>query len=76
VKEVGKYAYQLKLPLTMDIHPMFHISLLEPVHNDPLPGQVTPAPEPIIVEGEPEYEVEEVLDSCRFRRQLQYLIKW
>jgi hypothetical protein len=28
------------------------------------------------VEGEPEYEVEEVLDSWMFRRQLQYLIKW
>jgi hypothetical protein len=76
VKEVGKYAYQLELPPTMDTHPMFHVSLLEPVRNDPLPGQGMPAPEPIIVEGEPEYEVEEVLDSHTFRRQLQYLIKW
>jgi hypothetical protein len=28
------------------------------------------------VEGELEYEVEEVLDSRIFRHQLQYLIKW
>jgi hypothetical protein len=53
VKEVGKYAYQLELPPTMDTHPVFHVSLLEPVRNDCLPGQVIPAPEPIIVEGEP-----------------------
>jgi hypothetical protein len=59
----------------MDIHPVFHVSLLDPVHQDPLPGQVIPAPEPVIVEGEPEYEVEEVLDSRIFRHQLQYLIK-
>jgi hypothetical protein len=73
---VGKYTYQLELPSTMDVHPVFHVSLLEPVYNDPLPGQLPPPPEPIIVEGEPEYEVEDILDSRIFRRQLQYLIKW
>jgi hypothetical protein len=60
----------------MDIHPIFHVSLLEPVHNDPLLGQVISAPEPIIVKGKPEYEVQEVLDSHLFRHQVQYLIKW
>jgi hypothetical protein len=60
----------------MDIHLVFHVSLLDPVHQDPLPGQVIPAPEPVIVEGEPEYEVQEVLTSRIFRCQLQYLIKW
>jgi hypothetical protein len=75
VKEVSIYAYQLELPPTMDIYPIFQVLLLEPVHNDPLPGQVTPAPEPVIVKGKPEYEVKEVLDSHTFRHQLQYLIK-
>jgi hypothetical protein len=60
----------------MDIYTIFYVSLLEPVPNDPLPGQVTPVPGPIIVEGEPEYNVEEILNSHIFRRQLQYLIKW
>jgi hypothetical protein len=50
----------------MDIHCIFHILLLEPVHNDPLPGQVTPTAEPVIVEGEPEYELEDILDSHIF----------
>jgi hypothetical protein len=70
VKEVGKYAYQLELPPAMDIHPIFHVLLLEPVRNDPLPHQVTHAPGPIIVDGEPQYEVEEVLDSRTFRGKL------
>jgi transposase InsO family protein len=30
IKEVRKYAYQLDLPATMDIHLVFHVSLLEP----------------------------------------------
>jgi hypothetical protein len=76
IKEVGKYAYQLDLPATMDVHPVFHVSLLEPTRWDPLSGQYLPPPEPVIVDGESQYEVEEVVDSRVFRRQLQYLIKW
>jgi hypothetical protein len=59
----------------MDIYLVFHVSLLDPVCQDPLPGKVIPAPELVIVEGELEYKVEEVLDSQIFRCQLQYLIK-
>jgi hypothetical protein len=75
IKEVGKYTYQLDLPATMDVHPVFHISLLRPTQGDQLPGQHLPLPEPIVVDGESEYEVEEVVDSRIFRWQLQYLIK-
>jgi hypothetical protein len=60
----------------MNIHPVFHVSLLEPVRGDPMPGQRLPPPEPVIIDQEPEYEVEDVVDSRIFRRQLQYLIKW
>jgi hypothetical protein len=76
IKEVGKYAYELNLPAMMDVHPVFHVSLLEPVRDDPFPGQAATPPSPIIIEGEPEYEVKEVLDSRMLRHQLQYLIKW
>jgi hypothetical protein len=76
IKEVGKYAYQLDLPTTMDIHPVFHVSLLEPTRGDPMPGQQIPLPEPVIIDREPEYEVEDVVDSYIFHRRLQYLIKW
>jgi len=37
---------------------------------------VTPPPLPVIVKGEEEWEVEEILDSRRIRGQLQYLVKW
>jgi hypothetical protein len=76
IKEVGKYAYELELPPTMDVHPVLHVSLLEPIRGDPVPGQRLPPPEPIIIDREPEYEVEDIVDSHIFRCRLQYLIKW
>lgn len=60
----------------MMIHPIFHFSLLEPVPNDPLPGQAIPPPPLIEVEGQEEWEVVEVLDSRHYRRRIQSLVKW
>jgi len=31
---------------------------------------------PELIEGQPEWEVEEILNSRQYRRKLQYLIKW
>jgi hypothetical protein len=60
----------------VDVHPVFHISLLKPTRGNSLPGQYLPPPEPIVVDSKSEYEVEEVVDSHVFWQQLQYLIKW
>ena len=44
---------------------------------DPIPGrQSHPPPDPVLVDGEEEYEVEAVINSCMFRGRLQYLIHW
>ena len=48
---VGLHAYLLELLTTIKIHPVFHISLLEPYNSDPLPGQVQAKnPPPIVVD--------------------------
>jgi len=60
----------------MKIHPVFHISLLEPASTDPLPGQTYAPPPPIIVDEEPEWEVDEIVDSRFVGRTLQYLARW
>ena len=60
----------------MKIHPVFHVSLLTPVPRDPHPGHIPPAPPAVLVDGEEEYEVEEILDSKLVRKRLKYLVQW
>ena len=60
----------------MKIHNVFHVSLLEKYTPNTIPGRIQAPPPPVIVDGEPEYEVEEILDSRYFCRQLQYLVSW
>lgn len=50
--------------------------MLDPVAEDPLPGQVVTLPPPVEVEGDQEYQVEWVEDSHVYRNQLQYLVRW
>jgi len=71
-------AYRLKLPHWMkQLHLVFNIVKLTPALDDPIPGRkLTDHPLPIIIDGEPEWEVEEILDSCWHRRRFQYLVKW
>jgi hypothetical protein len=71
-------AYKLDLPSGVRIHPVFHISLLEPAQprNEPILGHIQPPPPPIIIDDEEEWEVEEIVDSRYHREQLQYRVKW
>ena len=57
---VGKQAYRLKLPKSMKIHDVFHVSLLEPCRQSSA-GDAQSLP--IEVEGEEQYEVEEILEK-------------
>ena len=76
--QVAKNAYRLRLPQAMGrLHPVFNVVKLTPAPADPIPGRhPKPPPPPELVDGEEEYEVEEILDSKMFRGRLQFLIKW
>jgi hypothetical protein len=76
VKKIGLQAYQLRLPKSMKVHDVFHVSLLEPYHESTIPNRVPPPPPPVVVDDHQEFEVEEILDSKRVRKTLQYLVKW
>src|ERR1700746_1518262 len=62
------------------MHPVFHVSQLEPAIPNTIPNCVQPLPPPIKIEGEPEYEIAEILDSkinqCCRNCKLLYLVHW
>ncbi|QRW16712.1 Retrotransposable element Tf2 protein [Rhizoctonia solani] len=75
VEKISSHAYRLELPETLKIHDVFYVGLLSKTHkspSQPFPDQ----PPPETIEGEEEYEVEQIIDSKRQRGKWFYLIKW
>ena len=69
-------SYQLKLPPQWKIHDVFHATLLTPYKETTLNGKQNQEPAPELINGQPEWEVEQILHVRRYRRQVQYLIRW
>ena len=62
--KAGSHSYTLRLPDTIrGVHPMFHVSMLEPAVPNEILNCVQSPPPPVDVQGELEYEIAEVLDS-------------
>jgi hypothetical protein len=78
VKRVSDVVFQLELPRQWKIHNVFHASLLTPYIETELHGWNFPEPPPEIIEGDPEFEVEQVVGSRRIgkKKSLQYKIRW
>jgi hypothetical protein len=80
IQEVmGSHNYRLDTP--PGIHNVFHSRLLRPVKKGILPGQVVRDTQPpaLLVDGELEYKVDEILDEKKGRgrgAQHQYLVRW
>jgi hypothetical protein len=66
VSQISHIAYQLCLPPTWTIHNVFYASLLTPYKEmeQHSPNFLEPPPE--IIEGEPEWEVERILQEWTF----------
>jgi tRNA pseudouridine-54 N-methylase len=60
----------------MKIHPVFHVSLLEPYKTLDIQGRRQMSTPPIEVDNNDEFKVEEILDSMRRQNKLEYLIHW
>jgi hypothetical protein len=79
---VSSHAFELELPKDMSlIHPVFHVSQLEPNHPNSIPNRTQDPPPPVEIDGESEYEVSEIVDSRIDKRrrgddQILYLVRW
>jgi hypothetical protein len=45
------------------VHPIFHVSQLEPTTPNTILNQTQEPPPPVIFDGEPEFEILEILNS-------------
>ena len=77
----GSHSCMLQLPQGMKaMHPVFHVSQLEPAIPNTIPNCVQPPPLPVEIEGEPEYKIAKILDSkidwCHCNCKLLYLVCW
>ncbi|MBW0468821.1 hypothetical protein O181_008536 [Austropuccinia psidii MF-1] len=77
LKKIGIHSYHLKLPKQWKaVHPVFHVSILDPVKKSTIPNQNQFPPPQVIVEQKEEWEVAQVLDSKVNRVMLWYLVEW
>ena len=84
-KQIGPYSIaevispnvvRLKLPQSFKVDTPINVSHLQPYKPSTIPGQQITLQSPIEVEGEPEYLVEEILDSRLCYNKLEFLVKW
>jgi hypothetical protein len=83
VQQIGSVAYKLGLPVHFKIHDVFHVSLLKPYRSD---GRYQPPPPVEYVDGDPEWEVETILEYRNKHRNMssgtvvtcppEYLVRW
>jgi hypothetical protein len=81
IGQAGTQAYILRLPDSLwAVHPIFHVSMLEPPTLNSIPNWVQSPPPPVEIDGETEYEISEILDTKINRRwkpcNLLYLVHW
>uniref|UniRef100_A0A8C2WB23 Gypsy retrotransposon integrase-like protein 1 n=1 Tax=Cyclopterus lumpus TaxID=8103 RepID=A0A8C2WB23_CYCLU len=58
-------AVRLRLPTSMRIHPVFHVSRIKPVSHSPLMPPAPVPPPPKIVDGHPQWKVRRLMDVRR-----------
>ncbi|MBW0489198.1 hypothetical protein O181_028913 [Austropuccinia psidii MF-1] len=76
LKKVSTNPYHTKLPSQWkSIHPVFHISLLEPVKTSIIPNMHQDPPPSVTIEEE-EWEVSQIMNSNLKRGKLCYLVEW
>jgi hypothetical protein len=75
-EQIGSSAFRLRLPRSLKLHNVFHVSLLEPLKQDKIPGRYQPPPPPVKTNDGYEWEVHEILDSRIRHKKLEYLVSW
>ena len=75
---LSKHIVRIKLPpnLSKKVTDIYNILQLVLCPKSGISRQYQIPPPPVIIDGEPEYEVEEILDVKKTRNRFKYLVKW
>jgi hypothetical protein len=82
IDHIGNNSIHLRLPHELRlVHPVFHVSQIEPAPPNTFVDRQAPPPEAIEMDGELEYEIREILDSKYDLRhwsscELFYYVRW
>ena len=80
IAKPSRASFTLRLPPEFRaVHPVYHVSMLEPAPVSAIPGRTTEPPPPVEIDGDMEYEIAEILDTKLDRRRrckLLYLVRW
>ena len=80
IAKPSTHAFTFRLPQHLrSIHPVFHVSQIEPHTPNPFPERSESPPPPIRLEDGDEYELKAILDSKldrRYRVKLRYYVEW
>ena len=74
-KIVSENVVELELLAVLRIHPVVNVRRIVK-YKEQVEGQKKIPPPPVKVNGEKEYEVEEILDRQERRGKTKYLVKW
>ncbi len=76
IKDSVNFFYKLKLSDIMRIHDVFHSELLCSAVDDSLSDQKNEFSKSIVINDEDEWKINDILNSWRYRKWLQYRVKW
>ena len=64
IAQPGTLSFTLCLPESMcSVHPVFHVSILEPTTSNIFSERIQPAPALVIIDRKPKYEISWIVDS-------------
>jgi len=72
---VSTNAIELELPSTVKIHLVVNVSRVRR-YTSQVEGQKKEAPQPVVIKGKEEWEVEKIMNKRQVRERDKYLVRW
>jgi len=72
---ISSNTIELDLPSTIRIHPVVNVSQVRQ-YKLQVEGQKKETPQPVVIEGEEEWEVEKIMNKRKVQERDKYLVRW